>query len=149
VTGAAGTRLTLAPTLPAEAIASEARLTRLLDRVDAHIAASDTEALPPDRPAAFLPEPGPDALDLRAEGIGTVLLATGYRRDYRWLDLPLLDAAGELRHDGGITPAPGLFALGLRFLRRRSSTFIDGVGRDAEALAPVIAAHIGAARRAA
>jgi putative flavoprotein involved in K+ transport len=149
ITDASGARLALAPSLPPEAIASEARLSRLLDRIDAHLAAAGIEAPAPDRPPAFIPEPGAGSLDLRAEGIRTVILATGYRRDYRWLQLPLLDPAGELRHEGGVAPAPGLFALGLRFLRRRSSTFIDGVGRDAEALAPLIAAHLGATRRAA
>jgi putative flavoprotein involved in K+ transport len=149
VTGADGARLALARSLPVEAAASEARLARLLDRIDAHIATAGTAAPDPDRPTGFMPEPGPAALDLRAEGIGAVILATGYRRNYRWLDLPVLDAAGELRHDGGITSAPGLYALGLRFLRRRSSSFIDGVGRDAEALAPAIAAFLGASRRAA
>jgi putative flavoprotein involved in K+ transport len=149
VTGAAGSLLTLAPTLAAEAVASEARLARLLERIDRHIAAADLGADASDRPAPFIPGAGPAALDLRAEGIGTVILATGYRRDYRWLDLPVLDADGELRHDGGITAVPGLYALGLRFLRRRSSSFLDGVGRDAEALAPIVAARLGATRRAA
>ena len=52
---------------------------------------------------------------LRREGIETVIWAIGYRRDYTWLKLPVLDAHGEIRHDGGITPRPGLYALGLRF----------------------------------
>ena len=68
--------------------------------------------------------------------------ATGYRRDYGWLRLPALDRDGEIAHRGGITAVPGLYALGLPFLRRRGSTFIDGVGRDAEALAPLIAAYL-------
>jgi putative flavoprotein involved in K+ transport len=149
VAGADGARIALSPSLPDEAAASEARLARLLRRIDAHIAAAGDRAPPPDRPRVFAPDAGPAELDLRAEGIGAVILATGYRRDYRWLRVPVLDAAGELRHDGGIAPAPGLYALGLPFLRRRSSSFLDGVGRDAEALAPVIAAQLGAARRAA
>ena len=70
----------------------------------------------------------PPRLDLRAEGIRTVVWATGFRRVYPWLKLPVLDARGEIRHDGGITPVPGLYVLGLHFLRRRKSSFIDGVG---------------------
>ena len=85
-------------------------------------------------------------LDLAAERIRTVVWATGYRRDYGWLRLPVFDRTGEIAHRGGVTAVPGLFAIGLPFLRRRSSTFIDGVGRDAEALAPVIAAHLGRPR---
>ena len=47
----------------------------------------------------------------------------------------MLDPLGEIVHRGGITPSPGLHVLGLRFLRRRRSTFLDGVGTDAEELA--------------
>lgn len=84
-------------------------------------------------------------VDLAAEGIRSVVWATGYCRDYGWLRLPALDRRGDIAHLGGVTAVPGLLALGLPFLRRRSSTFIDGVGRDAEALAPLIAAHLGCA----
>jgi putative flavoprotein involved in K+ transport len=85
---------------------------------------------------------GPERLDLRREGIRTVLWATGFRRDYPWLRVPVLDAAGEIRHREGITPVPGLYVLGLNFLRRRTSSFLTGVGADAEE----IAAHILRAR---
>ena len=73
----------------------------------------------------------PDHLDLRARGITTVIWATGHRRSYPWLTLPVLDPAGEIRHHRGVTPVPGLYVLGQRFQHRRSSSFIDGVGRDA------------------
>ena len=76
------------------------------------------------------------SLDLAREGIRTVLWATGFRRDYRWLQVPgVLDEQGEIIHRGGVTPSPGLIVLGLRFLRRRRSNFLDGVGAAAEALA--------------
>ena len=57
--------------------------------------------------------------------------ATGFRRAYPWLRVPVLDERGEIRHEGGVTPSPGLYVIGLYFLRRRKSSFIDGVGRDA------------------
>ena len=79
------------------------------------------------------------SLDLEAEGIRSLVWATGYARDYPWLKLPVLDGSGEIAHRGGVTAAPGLYALGLRFLCRRNSNFIDGVGRDAEAIATGIA----------
>lgn len=83
----------------------------------------------------------PTELDLRAEGIRSVIWAVGFRRQYPWLQVPgVLDRRGELRHDGGVTTRPGLYALGLHFMRRRKSAFIDGVGQDAETLAD----HIGA-----
>ena len=71
-------------------------------------------------------------LDLRNGEIGTIIWATGYRPDYSWLNVPVLDAKGLLRHDGGVvTESPGLYALGLPVLRRRKSTFIHGIEDDA------------------
>jgi putative flavoprotein involved in K+ transport len=144
-------RLQIRPDLAAEVAAAEVRRRRVLDRIDAFIAEARIDA-PPD-PAAREPQAPPvsavSALDPRAEGIASVIWATGYGRDYGWLKLPVLDASGELRHEGGVTPWPGLYALGLPFMRRRSSTFLDGVGRDAEAISAEIAAHLATRRLAA
>jgi putative flavoprotein involved in K+ transport len=87
------------------------------------------EAVPPTRL-----RPVPTEIDLRAESITTVLWATGYRRSYPWLKVPVLDERGEIRHQGGVTAEPGLYVLGLRFQRRKNSNFIDGVGNDAAEL---------------
>ena len=78
-------------------------------------------------------------IDLRAAGIRTVLWATGYRRSYPWLRVPVLDVRGEIVQRHGVTPVPGLFTLGLRFQRRRRSHFISGVGSDAAFVAERIA----------
>ena len=75
------------------------------------------------------------SLDLARSGIRTVIWATGYRPDYSWLKLPVFTPRGELRHDRGIVDAPGLYVLGLPFMRTRRSSFIAGVGEDAEWLA--------------
>jgi len=74
-------------------------------------------------------------LDLSDGGIRTVIWATGYRPDYSWLDVDVLDRKGRIRHDGGVVPAPGMYVLGLPFMRRRKSSFIDGAGDDAADLA--------------
>jgi putative flavoprotein involved in K+ transport len=63
-----------------------------------------------------------------------VIWATGYRRSYPWLDLPAALSNGELIHQYGITPVPGLYVLGQRFQRTRRSNFLDGVGADAVAV---------------
>ena len=77
-----------------------------------------------------------------------MLWATGFRRDYVWLHVPaVLDAEGEILHRGGVTPSPGLYVLGLRFLRRRGSNFLDGVGADAAELAEDILRHLDACGR--
>ena len=70
-------------------------------------------------------------LDLRSGEIRAIVWATGFRPDYRWLDVPVVDAKGQLRHDGGVVDSPGLYALGLPVLRRRKSTFIHGIEDDA------------------
>src|SRR5262249_38267336 len=82
---------------------------------------------------------GKTTIDLRAEGIETVVWATGFTRTYPWLRIPVLDVHGEIRQRRGVTPVPGLFVAGVPFQRRRKSAFIDGVGDDAEFLADLIA----------
>jgi putative flavoprotein involved in K+ transport len=86
-------------------------------------------------------------MDLHDGGIRTVIWATGYRPDYSWLNVPVLDRKGRIRHDGGVVAAQGMYVLGLPFMRRRKSSFIDGAGDDAGDLA----AHLsrGLARAAA
>lgn len=65
-----------------------------------------------------------------------MLWATGFRPDHTFLDLPVLDRTGRLRHDGGVvTDAPGLYALGLPMMRTRASTYIHGAAADSKALA--------------
>ena len=116
---------------------SEMKMNQQLDRMDLFIEHAGLEKRfpPEDRPRPVQAPDAPRVLDLAAEGIGTVLWATGYRREYPWLRVPVLDARGELEHDGGITAVPGLYAPGLHFMRRRNSSFLDGVGTDAVELA--------------
>jgi putative flavoprotein involved in K+ transport len=73
-------------------------------------------------------------LDLASGEIRSVIWATGFRPDYSWLDVPVVDRKGHLRHDGGVVDAPGLYAIGLPVLRRRKSTFIHGAEDDARDL---------------
>jgi putative flavoprotein involved in K+ transport len=101
---------------------------------------------PPHRPEPTRVEASPPlGLDLGRAGIRTIVWATGFRPDYSWLDVPVLDRKGNIRHDGGVvTEAPGLYVLGLPFLRRRKSSLIDGAGDDARDLSAHLAAHLGA-----
>lgn len=146
---AEGGRVLLADDLARSMAAADARLARLLDRLDATVARAGAADLPaPEAPRVIHPPPAPTALDLRAEEIRSVVWATGYRRSYPWLKVPVLDARGEIRHDGGVTAAPGLYVLGLQFLRRRNSSWIDGVGEDARALTDHLAARLPRRRAA-
>jgi putative flavoprotein involved in K+ transport len=100
-----------------------------------------------ERPASTrVPETPALAMDLQSEGIRTVLWATGYRPDYSWLDVPVLDRKGRLRHQGGVVDAPGMYVLGLPFLRKRKSSLIDGAGEDADVLSAHLAGYLGGAR---
>jgi putative flavoprotein involved in K+ transport len=141
-TGVDGSRVSFADDLVAHTAAADARLARLQQRIDAYVAEAGLAGKvgPPEPFVPFLwPAPSPAEIDLRTEGIRTVLWATGYRRRYPWLQVPVLDARGEIRHDGGVTPSAGLYVIGYNFRRRRKSTFIDGVGDDARDLAAHIA----------
>jgi putative flavoprotein involved in K+ transport len=81
-------------------------------------------------------------LDLRGGEISSVVWATGYRPDYSWLDVPVVDEKGHLRHEGGVLEPPGLYALGLPVLRRRKSTFIHGIEDDAREVVDLLAKYL-------
>jgi len=82
------------------------------------------------------------SLDLEGAGISAVIWATGYRPDYSWLDVPVFDRKGRIRHDGGVVDAPGMYVMGLPFLRRRKSSFIDGANDDAADLAAHLSCNL-------
>jgi len=128
--------------------AADLKMAEVLTRIDQFIAATGIAATPPEpfNPAWPLGLDAPDHLDLRCERITTVVWATGYRRAYPWLHLPVFDARGEITHHGGITPMAGLYVLGLNFQRRRNSSFIDGVGGDARVIAQEIARSMARVR---
>lgn len=87
------------------------------------------------------------SMDLNDRAARTVIWATGYRPDYRWLNVPVLDRKGRVRHDGGVTDAPGLYVIGLPFLRRRKSSFIHGAADDAHDLVEHLAGWLAARAR--
>jgi putative flavoprotein involved in K+ transport len=113
---------------------ADLKMQRLLDTFDewALTDGHDAEAGLPERFAPTrVPQGSPLQLDLRRGEIRAIVWATGFRPDYRWLDVPVVDSKGQLRHDGGTVDSPGLYALGLPVLRRRKSTFICGIEDDA------------------
>ena len=132
---------------------ADLKMNRLLQSIDEWIDAKGmaTELEPSYRlRPTRVPETPLLNLDLAATNIKTVIWATGYKPDYSWLEVPVLDGKGRLRHDGGVVDAPGLYAMGLPFMRRRKSTLIDGVGDDARDLSAHLMAFLdGAAARAA
>lgn len=117
---------------------ADLKMNRLLDSINTWIAEQGREGEfdPPERFAPTEVDASPALeIDLARQGIRTVLWATGYRPDFSWLDVPVLDRKGAIRHDGGVCDVPGLYVMGLPFLRRRKSSFIAGAGDDAADLA--------------
>ena len=82
-------------------------------------------------------------LNLEDSGIRTIIWATGYRPDYSWLEVPVLDRKGLIKHDGGITESPGMYLVGMPFLRRRKSSFIHGAEDDARFITQHLATYLG------
>ncbi len=124
---------------------SDLKMGRLLDAIDewASEHGLDGEVAAPHRlPATEVPDSPPLGMDLTSGEIRTIVWATGYHPDYSWLDVPVLDRKGRIRHDGGVVEAPGMYLMGLQFLRRRKSALIDGAGDDARDLSFHLAAHL-------
>ena len=114
---------------------ADLKMKRLLQSIDQWIdAAGIADQFEPPKAFAdtYLDENTPLSIDLIHENIKTVVWATGYRPDYSWLQLPVFDRKGAIRHEGGrATDVDGLYVMGLPFMRRRKSSYIDGVGDDA------------------
>ncbi len=126
---------------------ADLKMNRLLNGIDEWAAEHGVDGGGPgDRlPKTVVPAAPSLGFDLEREGIRTIVWATGYRPDYSWLHVPVLDRKGRIRHDGGIvTDAPGMVVMGLTFLRRRKSSFIHGAGDDARDLAAYLADYLGA-----
>jgi putative flavoprotein involved in K+ transport len=124
---------------------ADLKLGRLLDTIDEWAIANglDDSVPPPHRYAPTAVEASPPlGLDLTRGGIETIIWATGFRPDYSWLDVDVLDPKGMVRHDGGVVDSPGMYLIGSPFLRRRKSSFIDGARVDAQDLIVELSAHL-------
>ena len=131
--------------LPNQCALSDLKMNRLLDRIDEWATENglDDQTDPPHRFEPTRVEGSPPLLlDLRNGEIRTVIWATGFLPDFSWLDVPVFDRKGRIRHDGGIVEAPGMYLLGLPFLRRRKSNFIDGAADDAADLSAHLAGYL-------
>jgi putative flavoprotein involved in K+ transport len=128
---------------------ADLKMRRLLDSFDewaltAGSAGFDAEVGPYEQFAPTLvPQTSRLQLDLGSGEIRSIVWATGFRPDYGWLDVPTVDAKGQLRHEGGVLDSPGLYALGLPVLRRRKSTFIYGIEDDAREVIDHLARYLG------
>jgi putative flavoprotein involved in K+ transport len=129
---------------------ADLKLNRLLDTFDEWARESGGDGDDLGEPERFEPTRAPDSspwrIDLGSGEIRTILWATGFRPDYSWLHVPVVDSKGNVRHDGGVVvDAPGMVVLGLPVLRRRKSSFIYGAEDDARELVDHLAAYLRAA----
>ena len=127
---------------------ADLKMNRLLASIDewAHANLPTAHLPAADRPAPTQIDSTPRlSLNLKQAGIATVIWATGYRPDYSWLDVGVFDHKRRIRHDGGIVAAPGMYVLGLPFMRRRKSSFIDGAADDAADLVAHLSASLARA----
>jgi putative flavoprotein involved in K+ transport len=81
--------------------------------------------------------------------VDAVIWATGYRPDYSWIELPVSDVDGRVRHKRGVTDLPGLYFLGLTWQHTRGSALLGWVKEDAEFIAEQISQRAKAPSRAA
>ena len=123
---------------------ADLKLGRLLDTFDRWAAETGVDGIdPPQRYAPTdVPAPMRLTLDLGSGEIRTIIWATGFRPDLSWLDVPIFDRKGRSRHDGGVTASPGLYLIGMPFLRRRKSSLIDGAADDAADLSDHLARYL-------
>ncbi|MCV6594094.1 MAG: NAD(P)/FAD-dependent oxidoreductase [Silicimonas sp.] len=136
--------LGFADDLQANVAAGDANYLDMLDRADAYVARTGLDL--PEEPQARQMFPNPECLthpvrkvDLAAEGIGTIIWATGFRQDFNWIKADAFDDKGAPIHQRGVSREPDIYFLGLPWQSRRGSTFLWGVWHDAKYIADQIA----------
>ncbi|HTX80976.1 MAG TPA: NAD(P)/FAD-dependent oxidoreductase [Streptosporangiaceae bacterium] len=128
---------------------ADLKMERLLDTFDEWARADGSHEMGP--AGRFAPTGVPEStrlqIDLGSGEYCSVVWATGFRPEYGWLGVPVVDAKGQLNHDGGVVDSPGLYALGLPVLRRRKSTFICGIEDDAREVIDHLSRYLAARPR--
>jgi putative flavoprotein involved in K+ transport len=130
---------------------ADLKMDRMLDTIDKWLRCSGTDAGvgPVERFEKTRVATAPKlTMSLSDGSIKTIIWATGFRPDYSWLDVPVLDRKGRLRHDGGVVDAAGMYVVGLPVLRRRKSSFIHGVEDDVRDLTAHLDSYLHATKPA-
>ena len=124
---------------------ADLKMNRLLDRIDEWATENglDDEVALPHRLESTRVEASPRlGLNLNSGEFRTIVWATGFRPDHSWIEMPIFDRKGRVRHDGGVAEAAGMYLMGIPFLRRRKSSLIDGAGDDARDLSAHLAGYL-------
>ena len=140
-----GERVAFDDSLAANVAAGDAFAARLRGLADESIRRRGLDAPPaePDEHDVPVDLDPPASLDLRVERVGAVVWCTGFGGDFSWLDPDLVAADGRPRRHAAAGPVPGLWYLGLRWLRRRCSGILFGFPGDAAVVADAVRAHLG------
>jgi putative flavoprotein involved in K+ transport len=142
--GADGHQAQFSGSLANHCAMADLKLTRLLGTFDdwASDAGLNTDLEAPSRPAPTRIDASPSLIiDFKKAGIETVVWATGLHPDHSWLDLPAFDRKGRICHDGGVV-APGVYVMGLPFMRRRKSSYMHGAEDDARELSAHLSSYL-------
>jgi putative flavoprotein involved in K+ transport len=143
-----GERVAFDGSVAANIAAGDAFAARVRAMADEHIRRRGLDAPPTEPDEHDLPvdlDP-PASLDLRAERVGSVVWCTGFDGDFSFIDPALVAADGTPRREGAAGALPGLWYLGLRWLRRRGSGLLVGFPGDAAVVADAVRAHLAASR---
>lgn len=144
-----GAALTFAPTLERSLDAADAVSEGIKNDIDAYIARCGIDAPVEERYVpVWRPETEPTSVDLAEAGISSVVWATGFRRNYRWLEVGVFDGTGQPTHTRGVTSAPGLYFLGLPWQNSWGSGRFAAIARDAEFLAARMSEYLDETRSA-
>ena len=140
--GVAGSKAQFSGSFANVCASADLKQNRLLDRIDEFVVATGRGAQhrEPSRPAPTN-VPAPPTERALAD-FSTVIWATGFKPEYPWLEQHLLDRKGAIQHDGGVMNQPGMYVLGLPFARSRKSSFLDGVGPDAQYLSQHLSSYL-------
>jgi putative flavoprotein involved in K+ transport len=144
VAGVRDGRMQFSGSLPNVCALADLKLGRLLDTIDEWAAGAgfDEDGVRERSAPTRVPSAPPLTLDLRGGEVRSIVWATGFRPDLSWLDVPVRNRKGQITHDGGVTAWPGLYLMGMPFLRRRKSSLIDGAAVDAGDLAGHLAGYL-------
>ena len=121
---------------------------RLKDGVDSYLKQAHIKPPPLEEDPADVPDPEAKCasplrrLDLRDANVGTIIWATGFTGNFRWIHLPILDDEGQPIHQKGISPVPGLYFIGFPWLNSRKSGIIYGINEDSNFIAEAVSKYL-------
>ncbi|MCL8482900.1 MULTISPECIES: MSMEG_0569 family flavin-dependent oxidoreductase [Bradyrhizobium] len=136
-------RVTFRPTLKAALDEADRVYNGINASIDRYIAEKGIDAPPATvYQPLWQPSEEPAALDLEAAGISSIIWCIGFRPDFRWLNAPVFNGAGQPSHRRGVTSQSGLYFLGLPWLHTWGSGRFSGVDADARFIATEINARL-------